>query len=82
VKGYSSNSYPAPQDFAFVCALYSAVVLFSFLGANMSTAEQDIANFANFALQRIESGQRDATIDELFDQWRLENPSADQSGVD
>jgi hypothetical protein len=44
----------------------------------MSTAEQDIANFANFALQKIESGQRDATIDELFDQWRLENPSADQ----
>ena len=44
----------------------------------MSTAEQDIANFANFALQMIESGQRDLTIDELFDQWRVENPSGEQ----
>ncbi len=44
----------------------------------MSTAEQDIANFANFALQKIESGQRDLTIDELFDQWRIENPSDEQ----
>ena len=44
----------------------------------MSTAEQDIANFANFALQMIESGERDLTIDELFDQWRIENPSDEQ----
>ena len=44
----------------------------------MSTAEQDIANFANFALQKIESGERDLTIDELFDQWRIENPSDEQ----
>jgi hypothetical protein len=44
----------------------------------MSTAEQDIASFATFALQKIESGQRDMTIDDLFDQWRIENPSAEQ----
>jgi len=44
----------------------------------MSTAEQDIASFASFALQKLEAGQRDVTIDELFDQWRIENPSAEQ----
>jgi hypothetical protein len=44
-------------------------------GSIMSTAEQDIAAFTNFALQRIESGDRDPTIDELFDQWRIENPT-------
>jgi hypothetical protein len=44
----------------------------------MSTTEQDIANFTQFALQRIEAGHRDATIDELFDQWRLENPSDEE----
>jgi hypothetical protein len=26
-------------------------------------------------MQKIESGQSDLTIDELFDQWRVENPS-------
>lgn len=44
----------------------------------MSTAEQDVNNFAIFALQRIEAGERDLTIDELFDQWRAENPSDQQ----
>jgi hypothetical protein len=42
---------------------------------NMSTTEQDIASFTNFALQKLESGRNDLTIDELFDQWRIENPS-------
>jgi hypothetical protein len=41
----------------------------------MSTTEHDIASFTNFALQKIESGQSDLTIDELFDQWRIKNPS-------
>jgi hypothetical protein len=44
----------------------------------MSTAERDIASFTDFAMRRIEAGGRDLTIDELFDQWRLENPSDDQ----
>jgi hypothetical protein len=43
--------------------------------SKMSTTEHDIASFTNFALQKIESGQNDLTIDELFDQWRIENPS-------
>lgn len=41
----------------------------------MSTTEHDIASFTNFALQKIESGESDITIDELFDKWRIENPS-------
>jgi hypothetical protein len=44
----------------------------------MSTAEQDIESFASYARRNIESGQRDLTIDELFDQWRIENPSDEQ----
>ncbi len=44
----------------------------------MSSTEQDIANFTQFALQRIESGERDLTIDDLFHQWRLENPSDEE----
>lgn len=41
----------------------------------MTTTEQDLASFSSFVRQRIESGLRDVTIDELFDQWRGENPS-------
>lgn len=44
----------------------------------MSTAEQELTSFTNFARQRIEAGQRDLSIDELFDQWRAENPSDEQ----
>ena len=41
----------------------------------MTTTQQDLDSFTSFARQRIESGQRDLSIDELFDQWRAENPS-------
>lgn len=44
----------------------------------MSTAQQDLDSFANYVRQQIETGQRDLTIDELFDQWRAENPSDEQ----
>ena len=43
----------------------------------MASAEQDLDSFTSYARQRIESGQRDLTVDELFDQWRAENPSDD-----
>jgi hypothetical protein len=43
----------------------------------MASAEQDLASFTNYARQKIESGQRDLSIDELFDQWRIENPSGE-----
>jgi hypothetical protein len=44
----------------------------------MSTAQQDLDSFNHYARQKIESGQRDMSIDELFDQWRAENPSDEQ----
>jgi len=44
----------------------------------MATAEQELASFTSYARERIESGQRDVSIDELFDQWRSENPSDEQ----
>jgi hypothetical protein len=45
---------------------------------NMTTTEQDLASFASFARQKIEAGEDELTIDELFDQWRLENPTDEQ----
>lgn len=44
----------------------------------MATTEQELDSFTSYARQRIDSGQRDLTIDELFDQWRAENPSDEQ----
>jgi len=44
----------------------------------MATAEQDLNSFTSYARQRIVSGQRGLSIDELFDQWRAENPSDEQ----
>lgn len=44
----------------------------------MSTAERDIASFTNFAMAKIGAGESDLTIDELFDQWRIDNPSDEQ----
>ena len=41
----------------------------------MATTEQDLASFSSFVKQQIESGKSEQSIDELFDQWRLENPS-------
>lgn len=42
----------------------------------MTTTEHDLASFSSYVRQRIESGMHDLTIDELFDQWRVENPSS------
>ncbi len=44
----------------------------------MTTAQKDLDNFTTYARQVIASGQRDLSIDELFDQWRAENPSDEQ----
>jgi hypothetical protein len=41
----------------------------------MSSTEHDLTSFSNFARHAIASGQIDLSIDELFDQWRVENPS-------
>ena len=44
----------------------------------MATIEQDLADFTSYARQKIEAGERNFSIDELFDQWRAENPSDEQ----
>ncbi|HEY3395109.1 MAG TPA: hypothetical protein VGK58_20560 [Lacipirellulaceae bacterium] len=41
----------------------------------MTTAAQELASFTIYAQQRIDSGEQDLSLDELFDQWRAENPS-------
>ena len=41
----------------------------------MTTTEQDLQSFTLFVKEKIESGDQAVSIDELFDQWRLENPS-------
>ena len=41
----------------------------------MATIEQELASFTSYARQTIDSGRNDLSIDELFDQWRAENPS-------
>lgn len=46
----------------------------------MSTAEQELAAFTVYARERIAAGQGNVSIDELFDQWRAENPSDEQYG--
>jgi hypothetical protein len=44
----------------------------------MATAEQDLADFTCYVLHKIQAGDRDISIDELFDQWRAENPTDEQ----
>lgn len=41
----------------------------------MATVEQELQSFTSYARQPIESGQGELSIDDLFDQWRAENPS-------
>jgi len=41
----------------------------------MTMIERDLVSFTNFAQKAIASGSGDISIDELFDQWRAENPS-------
>lgn len=38
----------------------------------MSPVENDLQNFHQFALRQVHTGR---SLDELFDQWRAENPS-------
>jgi hypothetical protein len=41
----------------------------------MATVSQELARFTIYAQQRIDSGELHLSLDELFDQWRAENPS-------
>lgn len=41
----------------------------------MATTEQELESFAEYARERLDKGDVDLSIDELFDLWRAENPS-------
>ncbi len=36
--------------------------------------QEEIHDFANFALQQLDHGGNELRIDELYDMWRRENP--------
>jgi hypothetical protein len=44
----------------------------------MATVEKELAEFTSYARRQLDAGRSDLSIDELFDQWRIENPSDDQ----
>ena len=39
------------------------------------TVKEQIDSFHRFAMQQVEDGQADWSLDALYDQWRMENPS-------
>lgn len=41
----------------------------------MTTTTQELESFTQFAKERLEAGGREPSLDELFDLWRIENPS-------
>lgn len=41
----------------------------------MTTTAQDLASFTEFAKRLLAGGGPEPSLDELFDLWRLENPS-------
>ncbi len=41
----------------------------------MATTEQELESFAEYARERVDRGDVDLSIEELFDLWRAENPS-------
>lgn len=43
----------------------------------MPTTEQEVESFARFARGQLAQGGEELSLDELFDQWRLEHPPAE-----
>jgi hypothetical protein len=41
----------------------------------MSTTAQELESFTQFAKERLGVGDAEPSLDELFDLWRMENPS-------
>jgi len=41
----------------------------------MATTEQQLESFMQFVRNRVGAGGSEASLDELFDLWRRENPS-------
>lgn len=44
----------------------------------MATTEQELDSFMRFVQHRVGTGDTEASLDELFDLWRHENPSDEQ----
>jgi hypothetical protein len=41
----------------------------------MGTTEQELESFTQFVQRRVGASSGDLSLDELFDLWRIENPS-------
>ena len=41
----------------------------------MATIEEQLASFQRFVAEQLAAGTEKSTIDELYDQWRVENPT-------
>ena len=41
----------------------------------MATTTQELDSFTQFAKERLEAGDPGPSLDELFDLWRIENPT-------
>ena len=39
------------------------------------TTQQQLDSFYRFATEQLENGGSEKSVDELYDQWRFENPS-------
>ena len=43
----------------------------------MSATREDLSRFHNFAATKIDAGQDGLSLQELLDQWQLQNPDPD-----
>ena len=41
------------------------------------TTQEQIDSFYRFATEQLSNGGSDKSVDELYDQWRFENPTAE-----
>jgi len=48
----------------------------------MSVTQDHIDSFHRFASERVNQGSAQASIDDLYDQWRLENPTVREQEAD
>ena len=48
----------------------------------MPAIQQQLESFNEFVASRIKDAKTDATIDELFDVWRLQNPTPEEHAED
>ena len=47
----------------------------------MSITQGQLDNFHQFATEKLDNGGADLSWPELFDLWRIENPTADQQAA-